>query len=144
MVAFAAGPAVRALVVEHHPALAAEVLALEVPAVEVERVAMHEHDGRLAGVRRRGATVGRHLVELDMQLHAVLGDHGDRGRVQAAENLRAPGPGPSGPHHASFDHDAGRHGGCRSQPDPGEGAEQPSRPHTYLLLIRPPTPATIS
>ena len=54
------GAAVRALVVEDHPVLAAEGRALEVPAVEVERVAVHEDDGQLAvgyaaahGVRRR-------------------------------------------------------------------------------------------
>ena len=40
-------PAVRALVVERHPALAAERLALEVPAVEVERIAVREDQGHV-------------------------------------------------------------------------------------------------
>ena len=94
----ASGAAVRALVEEHHPVLAAEVRALEVPAVEAQRVAVHEHDvgsgesaaaqspqplgglglGRVLGVRRD-------LVDLGVQPHAVLGEDRDRLAVQGPE-----------------------------------------------------------
>ena len=67
-----AGATVGPLVVEDLPDLPAEVLALEVPAVQVQRVAVHQDQGEV---------VGRALVHLGVQHHAV--GRGDRGTVGA-------------------------------------------------------------
>jgi hypothetical protein len=60
--------AVGTLVVEDHPVVAAEGEPLEVPAVEIEGVAVNEDDGRGVG--------GARGVDLGIQLQAVVS--GDR------------------------------------------------------------------
>ena len=62
---------VRALVVEDHPVLAAERLALEVPAVQVERVAVHEDHRRVGAATALALGVRRDLVDLRVQHHPV-------------------------------------------------------------------------
>ena len=93
--------AVRALVVEHHPVLAAERLALEVPAVEVEGVAVHEDQrhvvARLAATRGLRVGVRRHLVDLGVQHHAVVAGDLDRRRSAARRAGRPARRRPDGP-----------------------------------------------
>src|SRR5581483_4749716 len=67
-----------ALVVEDQLADVGEVLALEVPAVERKREAVHEDDGQ-----RRGVVT----IDLDVQPDAVVRDDSDGRAVQAAEVL---------------------------------------------------------
>ena len=87
----AAGAAVRALVVVDGAHQAAVAGALEVPAVEVERVAVAEHHGQRPGRRRvaeRRRAAGRpvgELVHLDVERYAVVGDDRDRRGPQRPE-----------------------------------------------------------
>ena len=81
----APGAAVRALVVVDGADQPAVGRALEVPAVEVERVAVAEDDGELA---RPLPEVRVELVDLDEEGDAVVGDDRHRSRAQAPERRR--------------------------------------------------------
>ncbi len=73
------GPAVAALVPEHQAADAAQVPALVMPAVLVQRVAVAEND------RDRRIIPA---IDLDMQRDAVIGQHRAGAAAQLAERLR--------------------------------------------------------
>ena len=109
---------VRALVVEDHPVLAAERLALEVPAVEVEREAVHEHECQGRAVRSLAVGVRRDLVDLRMQHQAVVAGDGDRVRVQGTQPVGLGGPRPACAHHAALDRHPGRDSGQGRAPRP--------------------------
>ena len=81
--------AVAALVVEDGADLAAVGRALEVPAVEVEGVAVDEDHGEVVVGGRAAAEVGR-LVDLDVQVERVVGHDDPRRAVQLAERRPAP------------------------------------------------------
>jgi hypothetical protein len=124
-----AGPgraAVRALVVEHQPVLGAHGQPLEVPAVEVEGVAVHEQDVDRATSRVVG------FVDLGVQLEAVLGDHGVPGAPDRAERLG--GGGSLAGDQLALGEDAGRGAGGehadRRSSDPGVAHE-----HAALLGV---------
>ena len=91
--------------------LAAERLALEVPAVEVEREAVHEHDRQGRAVRSLAVGVRRHLVDLRMQHQAVVAGDGDRVRVQGTQPVGLGGPRPACAHHPALDRHPGRDSG---------------------------------
>ena len=86
----APGAAVAALVVEHQASPPAQGLALVVPGVEVQRVAVGEHDGQAAG---RSARARIRLVDLDVQRRAIVGGHFANLAVQPAEALAVEGLG---------------------------------------------------
>ena len=96
----ALGAAVRALVVERHPVLAAERLALEVPAVEVEGVAVREDErhvvARLATPGGLRVGVRRQLVDLGVQHDTVVAGHLDGVGAQHAEPVGLRGAGLAG------------------------------------------------
>ena len=149
----AAAAAVGALVVEHGADQAAVAGPLEVPAVEVERVAVHEHDGHLRGVVAGAASraaLRAVLVDLDVEGNPVLRDHGaglgperaEPGRlaVAALGDHAAPagdadrGPGgrqPGGPGGVRQDAAAEAHAGVSSE-------------STVRRAKRPPMRVTIS
>ena len=132
----AVGPAraaVRALVEVDAAHEAAVGRALEVPAVELEAEAVHE-DQR----HRRGVGVGPvELVDLDVQGHAVVGDHGDRGRVQRPQGHVASGGRVDAPllaHHAHGG--AGRgdaEGTTDGSDDPAAGAHAGASPSVLAV-----------
>ena len=123
------GAPVRALVVERHPVLAPERLALEVPAVEVEGVAVREDERHvLAGLAATsGLRVGvrRHLVDLRVQHHPVVTGHVDRVRAEYAESIGSRGTGAPGLHDPSLDH------------RPRSRRRRARRPHRDLRPRRP-------
>ena len=83
----ATGPAVGALVVVDGADLAAVAGALEVPRVEVERVAVEEDHRQLRrlGPAPAAATGPGVLVDLDVEVDAVVGDDVDRPGPQRPE-----------------------------------------------------------
>ena len=150
----APGPAVRALVVvdrAHQPAIAG---ALEVPAVEVERVAVAEDHGQPLAVRRRTGTpaalgpVGE-LVDLDVEGYAVVGDDRDRRGPQRPERRLVPGAAARDDPAAAGDADGGAgHGDTDSAGgdscEPATDAHSVSSSCTWRRTIRPPIRVTIS
>ena len=145
----APGAAVRALVVVDGADQPPVGRALEVPAVEVEGVAVAEDEGELA---RPLLQVGIELVDLDHEGDAVVGDDRDRSRVQAPERRRVALAAADG---AALPADADR-GAGRGQPDgTGGGPEDAAAgahasivscasESTYRRVNRPPILVTIS
>jgi hypothetical protein len=137
---------VRALVVVDGADQASVGRALEVPAVEVECVAVAEHDRERAG---RPAARGIELVDLDVEGHTVVGDHGHRRRVQAAERRDVALAAVDGPALAP---DAERRAGRGHTHRAGRGSEDPTAgAHLVILSLsmwrlrnRPPIRVTIS
>src|SRR5262245_56945078 len=76
---------------------------LEVPAVEVERVTVHEGDGRPGRIR-----VG--LVDLGVQFEAVVGNHRSAGPADRAERLS--GSRTTARHHLAFGEDPCQRARC--------------------------------
>jgi hypothetical protein len=116
--------AVRTLVVEHEPVLGAHGQPLEVPAVEVEGVAVHEHDGD------RAVSGSDRFVDLGVQLESVFGDHGVPGASNRTERLS--GRSTFAGDQLALGEDAGRRAG-------GEHADRRSRDpgvaHDHAALV---------
>ncbi len=147
--------AVRALVVEHRPDLAAVARTLEVPAVEAEGVAVDEDECRRQfGTPALGGGPGQRgvrLVHLGVQRDPVVGHHRDRLRAQAAELDPVADVAvrdlPTALHQACGDTRGGQPGGAGG--DPQDPAASPhrvsSRTPTCRRGIRPlPIRVTIS
>ena len=145
----AAGAAVRALVVVDGADQPAVGRALEVPAVEVEGVAVAEDDGELA---RPPVELGVELVDLDVEGYAVVGDDRHRPRVQAAERRLvavAAADGAALPADADRRAGGGQADGTGGGPeDAAAGAHESIVPRasesTYRRVNRPPILVTIS
>ena len=153
-----AGPAVRALVVVDGAHQSAVAGSLEVPAVEVERVAMDEHHGeplavRVDGTPARAAGPVGELVHLDMERYAVVGHDRDRRRPQRPEDGLVTGPAVGDDPAAAGDADGGAgHGdtdgagghSCELATDAHSVSSSLTCSLTCRRTIRPPIRVTIS
>ena len=145
----AAGAAVRALVVVDGADQPSVGRPLEVPAVEVERVAVAEDEGEPA---RSSLEVRVELVDLDVEGYAVVGHDRDRPRAQAAERRRVD---VAAADRAALPADADRRSGRGQADGTGGGPEDPAAgahcsilsrasESTYRRVNRPPILVTIS